>query len=46
MGMEIVTPLSDAPKAGLVAGKTIRRRFTNIWKKNGSSGASLHATPT
>ena len=32
MGLETVQPLSDAPSAGLVAGQTIRRRFTNIWK--------------
>jgi len=32
MGLETVRPLSDAPSAGLVAGLTIRRRFTNIWK--------------
>jgi ketosteroid isomerase-like protein len=33
MGLEIVQPISDAPSAGLVAGQTIRRRFTNIWKE-------------
>jgi len=32
MGLEIVQPLSDASSAGLVAGQTIQRRFTNIWK--------------
>ncbi len=32
MGLETVRPLSNAPSAGLVAGQTIRRRFTNIWK--------------
>ena len=32
MGLETVQPLSDAPSARLVAGQTIRRRFTNIWK--------------
>ena len=32
MGLETVTPISDAPGAGLVAGHTITRRFTNIWK--------------
>jgi ketosteroid isomerase-like protein len=36
MGLETVTPLSDAPGAGLAAGRTIQRRFTNIWKKEGS----------
>lgn len=35
MGLETLTPISDAPSAGLVAGKTIERRFTNIWKKEG-----------
>jgi ketosteroid isomerase-like protein len=33
MGLETLIPISDAPSAGLVAGKTIKRRFTNIWKK-------------
>ena len=32
MGLETVEPISDAPGAGLVAGQTIQRRFTNIWK--------------
>jgi ketosteroid isomerase-like protein len=32
MGLETVTALIDAPSAGLAAGKTIQRRFTNIWK--------------
>jgi ketosteroid isomerase-like protein len=32
MGLETVEPISDAPGAGLVAGQTIHRRFTNIWK--------------
>lgn len=32
MGLETVEPISDAPGAGLVAGHTIERRFTNIWK--------------
>jgi ketosteroid isomerase-like protein len=32
MGLETVTAISDAPSAGLAAGKTIERRFTNIWK--------------
>ena len=36
MGLETVTPLSDAPGAGLVAGRTIERRFTNVWKKEGA----------
>jgi len=33
MGLETVKPISDAPSAGLVAGQAVRRRFTNIWKK-------------
>jgi ketosteroid isomerase-like protein len=33
MGLETVPPISDAPSAGLVAGQAVRRRFTNIWKK-------------
>lgn len=33
MGLETVRPISDAPSAGLVAGQAVRRRFTNIWKK-------------
>jgi ketosteroid isomerase-like protein len=32
MGLEIVQPVSDAPSAGLVAGRAIKRRFTNVWK--------------
>ena len=32
MGLESVTPVSDAPSVGLVAGQVIKRRFTNIWK--------------
>ena len=32
MGLETVMPISDAPSAGLVAGRAVRRRFTNIWK--------------
>ena len=34
MGSESVTPVGDAPKAGLRAGQTIQRRFTNVWKRN------------
>lgn len=33
MGLETVTPLADAPSAGLVAGQAVQRRFTNIWKR-------------
>jgi ketosteroid isomerase-like protein len=32
MGLETVTAASNAPGAGLAAGRTITRRFTNIWK--------------
>ena len=34
MGVETLVPLSDAPSAGLVAGRSVRRRFTNIWKND------------
>ena len=37
MGLETVTPISDAPAAGLMSGKTIERRFTNIWKNEGAA---------
>lgn len=37
MGLETVVPISDAPSAGLVAGQPARRRFTNIWKREGST---------
>jgi ketosteroid isomerase-like protein len=37
MGLEVVVPRTDAPSAGLVAGQTVRRRFTNIWKKEGDT---------
>ena len=33
MGLETLVPNSDAPGAGLVAGQPVKRRFTNIWKK-------------
>jgi len=33
MGLESVIPVSDAPSAGLVAGQLVKRRFTNIWRK-------------
>jgi hypothetical protein len=32
MGLETIQPIGDAPGAGLVAGQTIQRRFTNVWK--------------
>jgi ketosteroid isomerase-like protein len=37
MGLETVVPRSDVPSAGLVAGQVVRRRFTNIWKKEGDT---------
>ena len=33
MGGETVRPITDAPTSGLVAGETVHRRFTHIWKK-------------
>jgi hypothetical protein len=33
MGLETLVPLSDAPSAGLRAGQSTRRRFTNIWRR-------------
>jgi hypothetical protein len=39
MGLGTVKPLSDAPAAGLIAGRTIKRRFTNIWKNEGDLAA-------
>ena len=37
MGVETVKPRSDAPSAGLSSGRTVRRRFTNIWKNEGGT---------
>lgn len=33
MGAETLTPIANAPHAG----QTVRRRFTNIWKKEGDT---------
>lgn len=33
MGAETLTPIGNAPQAG----QTVRRRFTNIWKKEGDT---------
>lgn len=33
MGLETLVPNTDAPSAGLVAGQTVYRRYTNIWRK-------------
>ncbi len=37
MGEETVIPNSNAPSSGLVAGQLIRRRVTNIWRKEGDT---------
>lgn len=37
MGLETVVPVADAPAAGLIAGKPVTRRFTNIWKNEGET---------
>lgn len=33
MGLETLRPKTDAPAAGLRAGQTTQRRFTNIWRR-------------
>jgi ketosteroid isomerase-like protein len=37
MGLEIVVPQGDAPRAG----QTVHRRFTNIWRRSGSTWHSI-----
>lgn len=37
MGLETLVPVADAPSAGLRAGQSTQRRFTNIWKKEGDA---------
>jgi ketosteroid isomerase-like protein len=37
MGLETIVAATDAPGVGLVAGRPTRRRFTNIWKKEGGT---------
>ena len=37
MGAETVQPIGDAP----LAGKTVERRFTNIWKKDGETWCAI-----
>jgi ketosteroid isomerase-like protein len=37
MGLETVVPKEDAPSVGLVAGQQVHRRFTNIWRLEGST---------
>ena len=37
MGLETLVSVTDAPAAGLIAGRTTKRRFTNVWKdENGT----------
>jgi ketosteroid isomerase-like protein len=33
MGLETLRPITNAPSAGLRAGQTVDRRFTNIWRR-------------
>ena len=33
MGLETVVARNNAPSVGLVAGQAVKRRFTNIWKR-------------
>jgi hypothetical protein len=33
MGLETLVPNRSAPGVGLVAGRPVKRRFTNIWRK-------------
>lgn len=37
MGLETVVPRADAPSVGLVAGQEVRRRFTNVWRRDGET---------
>jgi ketosteroid isomerase-like protein len=37
MGLEVVLPKGEAPRAG----ETVRRRYTNIWKRSGSGWKSI-----
>lgn len=37
MGLETLVPNSDAPSAGLTAGQTVNRRYTNVWKREGNT---------
>ena len=37
MGLETVQAITDSPANGLKAGQSIRRRFTNIWKRDGDT---------
>ena len=37
MGSETLVAVKDAPGVGLVAGQPTRRRFTNVWKREGDT---------
>jgi len=37
MGQETLRPMADAPSAGLTAGESVQRRFTNIWRREDGS---------
>jgi len=37
MGLETVEPRTDAPSAGLSAGRKVQRRFTNVWREEGGT---------
>ena len=37
MGLETLVAVKDAPGVGLVAGQPTRRRFTNVWKREGNT---------
>ena len=37
MGLETIVAATDAPGVGLVAGQPTRRRFTNVWKREGDT---------
>jgi hypothetical protein len=45
MGSETLVPVASAPEAGLVAGRKVVRRFTNIWKNEGGYGDCIGVTP-
>jgi ketosteroid isomerase-like protein len=37
MGLETIVAATDAPGVGLAAGQPTRRRFTNVWKREGGT---------
>jgi ketosteroid isomerase-like protein len=37
MGLEMIVAATDAPGVGLAAGQPTRRRFTNVWKREGGT---------